>query len=196
MKTKTLTKIATAFAVTAVLFTACKKEEKATPATPPPPANESEQITTMELTFTDTANPASVFTAIFNDPDGDGGNAPTQFDTIKLNKGRVYNVEVLLLDKSKTPVDTISNEVEEEANEHMFFFKFTGAPVSSIGFAYKDMDTNTPPIAIGLKSQWTIPNTAGTGTAQVILKHQPGVKNGTETPGDTDIDVTFQTKIN
>jgi hypothetical protein len=35
----------------------------------------------------------------------------------------------------------------------------------------------------------------GTGTSRVVLKHQVGVKNGTAAPGETDIDVLFQSKI-
>jgi hypothetical protein len=30
----------------------------------------------------------------------------------------------------------------------------------------------------------------------ITLKHQPGVKNGTFAPGDTDIEIPFKLKIN
>lgn len=196
MKNNNITKIAFSLILIIAIITACNKSEKASPSNPVAPNNEAEVITTMQLTFIDTANTANVVTAIFNDPDGDGGNAPTQHDTITLVKGTVYNVSLLLFDKTKTPVDTISNEVAEEADEHFFVYKFVGTPVSSIGFTYKDQDSNTPPLPLGLSTQWVVLNSIGTGTVQVILRHQPGVKNGTETPGDTDMDVIFQTKIN
>jgi hypothetical protein len=47
---------------------------------------------------------------------------------------------------------------------------------------------------VGLQSQWTTGN-AENGTTQIVLKHQPDVKDGTCAPGETDIDVTFVTEV-
>lgn len=174
----------------ATIWTGCKKDEKSVP-TPQPTVNEEELITTMKLVFDDTTSANNDVTAIFNDPDGDGGNAPTQHDTIMLKANTVYHVQIILLDQSKNPADTISNEVEEEANDHHFFFHYSGANITQ---TYLDKDNNTPPLPLGLLTRWET-GLSSTGTSQIILKHQPGVKNGTETPGETDIDVTFQTKI-
>ena len=36
---------------------------------------------------------------------------------------------------------------------------------------------------------------AGSGSLRVILRHQVGTKDGTETPGSTDFDTTFPVTI-
>lgn len=169
---------------TAMMWSACGNDPIV------PPTNEAELITSIKLTFTDSLGVEPVKTAQFRDLDGDGGNAPVQFDTIRLSPNRSYYVNIILLDESKTPVDTISNEVLEEANDHHFFFHFTGN--SNVQVRYLDQDTNTPPLPIGLQTLWRT-GAAGFGTSQIILKHQPGVKDGTETPGETDVDLSFLT---
>lgn len=176
--------------LSAVAVTGCKKDDDQVPV-PPPIVNEPETITTVKILFTDSANVAPAVAATFSDPDGDGGNPPSQVDTIRLMPNTTYYAEVLLLDMSKNPVDTISNEVAEEANDHMLFFHASGANVT---IAYNDQDTNTPPLPIGLDTKWKTAS-PGNGNVQVIMKHQPGVKDGSETPGNTDVDVTFPIRI-
>ena len=182
--TKSITKLFFTLLLMAGAVSGCKEEN-------PPPVNEEELITTMTLTFTDSANSSNVITATFRDTDGDGGNAPVQFDTIKLAAGKTYFTEITLLDESKTPAEVISEEVLEEANDHHFFFHATGATVT---VTYEDLDTNSPPLPVGLSTKWITGN-ASNGTTQVILKHQPEVKDGTEAPGETDVDVTFITEV-
>jgi hypothetical protein len=58
--------------------------------------------------------------------------------------------------------------------------------------AITDKDSKNLPV--GLESTWTT-GTSANGALQIILRHQPGVKNGTESPGNTDLDVTFQVKL-
>lgn len=168
----------------------CKKDEDLV-ETPPPVQNEGEVITTMRVIATDSATNTVAGTFTFRDPDGDGGAGPDIFDTIRLAANKTYLVQLVLLNETVTPADSISNEVLEEANDHMFFFHYSGATIVQ---SYLDQDTNTPPLGLGLQTKWRT-GAASTGTSQVILKHQPGVKDGTETPGETDIDVTFQTII-
>lgn len=172
------------------IWTGCKKDTSPVP-NPPPIQNEEEVITTLTLMFDDTSAANADKVATFRDPDGDGGAGPDIFDTIRLEQNKSYLVSIIILNETASPVDTISNEVFEEANDHHFFFHHTGAAITT---TYLDLDTNVPPLPIGLNTRWQS-GTASTGTSQVILKHQPGAKNGTETPGETDIDVTFQTII-
>ena len=47
---------------------------------------------------------------------------------------------------------------------------------------------------VGLQSLWET-GTTGNGTVMIRLKHQPGVKDGTCAPGETDIELDFQTKV-
>lgn len=187
MKTNNIFITATAIAS---LFVSCKKDEKLDPVNPVP-INQQELITTVKLVFTDSANTAMVSSFNFSDPDGEGGNGPVEFDTILLNANKTYWVSILLLDESKTPIDTISNEVLEEANDHQFFFHHTGVNVNT---TYMDLDSNNPPLPIGLQTKWKS-SSAGIGTSQVILKHQPGTKTGSEANGETDVDLLFTTIV-
>ena len=154
--------------------------------------NDSELITTLELKFSGKGvlGKDTTFVVMFNDTDGDGGNIPTQFDTIHLLKNSTYNVELTLLDKSKTPADTISNEVLEEANDHLFFY--SSNPTDLVNVLITDKDSNNK--NLGLKSTWTTTNT-GSGKVKVKLMHQPGVKDGTSATGDTDVEIDFQVNV-
>ena len=207
---KTIKKIAYV-AMIALSVTACKKEETPAPAVPnpTPPANETELITTMKVMLHDTTTQTDmVYT--FSDLDGDGGN-PAQFggtnqsdSVILIIKNHVYECSILLLDQSKNPVDTISNEVLNEANDHLFFFNAlnpTGNPYSvyltgsMTTIKYSDLDANNR--GIGLQTLWTAPSIAVTKSPLLIeLKHQPSAKNGTYAPGETDMQVNFKLQVN
>lgn len=154
----------------------------------PKPEDPQELITTLKITFTDSANTGNIVSATFSDPDGPGGSNPVTFDTIKLQPNKTYFASILLLDESKTPVDTISNEVEEEKDEHLFVFSNT----ANINITIKDFDNNNLPV--GLASRW---KTAApiTGASTIRLKHQPGIKNGDPSLGETDVEVVFPTAI-
>lgn len=195
----------------AVTFTACKKDKKddPTPQQPAPPANQAELITTMKVTLHDTTTHTNT-TYVFSDLDGPGGNPATfggtnQSDSvISILSNHVYETTILLLDETKSPVDTISNEVEEEGVDHMFFFNSitpTGNPFntylsgSMTNIKYQDLDANNK--GIGLSTLWTAPSMMMSKSPLTIeLKHQPGVKDGSYAPGETDIQVGFKLKVN
>lgn len=173
-------------ATTIIAFiSGCKKVDE------PEPEENPELITSVELQFTNTANSADVRTFAFRDPDGPGGNAPTQFDTIQLDNNTDWELVVTLLDESVTPAENITDEVEAESDEHQFFFTVSAGLNFIIN--YNDADVNGDPIGII--------NTVNTGdvssgTFTVILKHQPNTKDGNITTGDTDVEVVFETEIN
>ncbi len=172
----------------AIVFVSCQKDDVENPDD----NNESELITTITLAFTDSANTANVRYSTFNDPDGEGGNGPTQFDTIRLQANTTYFTSVILLDQSGSAVDTISNEVLEEGVDHQFFFSTAGA---SATITYTDTDDNGNPI--GLLTKWATGNIS-TGTATVVLKHQPDIKApapGNEALGETDVELSFVFEI-
>lgn len=173
-----------------LMVVSCKKDD--VKPTDDHDHNDIELITTLELKFSGKGKLGAdtTFVVTFNDPDVDGGNAATQFDTIHLLKNSTYKVEVTLLDKSKTPADTISNEVLEEANDHLFFY--SSKPLDLVNVAITDKDGNGK--NLGLKSTWTTSN-AGSGKVKVKLMHQPGVKDGTSATGDTDVEVDFQVNV-
>ncbi len=155
--------------------------------TDPPNPNEEELITSVVIEFTDTAS-LEVRSFKFADPDGEGGNSPTQFDTITLDSQSVYSVRVLFLDESgASPVD-ITEEVKEEAEDHLICYQFNG--LSSI--TVTDMDANNLPL--GLEAE-LITKSAESGTLILSLKHQPDIKNGSCDVGETDVEVGFAVRI-
>lgn len=181
---KTIQKLVLLAILIASVFASCQKDKVGDPHE----HNEEELITTVTLAFTDSANTANVQYFTFNDPDGDGGNGPTQFDTIRLQANTTYYVAITLFDESDSEIDTISNEVLEEGIDHQFFFSTAGATAT---ITYTDADDNGNPI--GLQTKWITGN-VGTGTATVILKHQPDVKApapGNQALGETDVEVPF-----
>jgi len=74
-------KILTLAIISCALFS-CTDDDDASPSTPISP-NEEELITTVRLNFMDAGGGTTSFD--FNDPDGDGGNAPV-IDTITLGQ--------------------------------------------------------------------------------------------------------------
>ncbi len=212
----TIKHFATAVFATSLLLAACKKDEKTNPPspTPAPPPNEQELITTFKLYLNDGTNTA-VYT--FKDPDGEGGipafygpgttTASTQSDSvIVLIANTSYTATLYFLDESKADTDTISYEIEEEADEHMVFFNQTNPSAlpnasvaisgSNLSITYLDNDGATPPLPLGLITSWQTGNAAGKVPLVIDLKHQPETKNGTYAPGDTDISVLFKVMIN
>ena len=57
-----------------------------------------------------------------------------------------------------------------------------------------DVDTNNPPLQIGLQDN-VYTGAASSGILRVVLRHQPNAKNGTYAPGSTDLDVTYAVTI-
>ncbi|MBK7086576.1 MAG: type 1 periplasmic binding fold superfamily protein [Flavobacteriales bacterium] len=177
----------------AAAITGCKRDEEDT-LVPPPPANEEEVITTMILSFDGQAGAADKELR-FTDSDGDGGGVPV-FELDTLQAASNYNVNIILLNETVSPIDTISNEVLEEGVDHQFFFQPIDA---NITFAYADTDANGNPISL----QTTMAcGTASVGSLKVTLRHEPdktaaGVASGdiTNAAGETDIEVTFPVVI-
>jgi len=203
-----------------VLSQSCVKDKnKPAPATPPAPIiDASELITSFRITFTDSAS-GSISSFLFRDPDGEGGQpayfGPTissQSDSvIELSANKTYYSEIILLDESKSPIDSISNEVDEEGQEHMFFYNNGANTIlnpnnpyriflngSNVEITYSDLDQGTPQRGIGLKTRV---RTAATTAPfkyplNITLRHQPGIKNGTYSPGESDISVDFKLRVN
>lgn len=135
--------------------------------------NENEVITTVLLNV---ALPGgTTITAMFNDPDGDGGAAPT-IDPINLVKDTTYTLTVQFQNRLVDPLEEITTEVMDESDVHLLLFTGTAvvgpATTNTTGpltQAYADMDVNGLPI--GLTD--TIMTATGTGTLTVTLRHMP-----------------------
>ena len=174
--------------LTALVFTACKKDDPDVP-------NEEEVITTLNYTLTPAGGGATV-TLSFVDLDGDGGNAPTiTGGTLAANQ--TYTGTMELLNETETPAENVTTEIEEEALDHQFFFQTN---ISNLNIAYNDVDANGNPI--GLSSTLSTDSVAASGTITVTLRHEPnksatGVSGGdiTNAGGETDIEVVFPVDV-
>jgi hypothetical protein len=165
-----------------------------------------ELITKATLTFTPVAGEPVVVTA--TDPDGEGVQDIKMDKAIDLQAGKPYSLSIALINELAKPSDpeyNITSEVEEESDEHMFFFGWTNDVFSDPtgngnidnrddDVNYKDQDVNSLPL--GLETHWTTA-TASAGTFRVLLKHQPALKTGTSgsSNGETDLDITFEINI-
>lgn len=170
------------FAVTTTSIMGCK------PSTPPDP-NEEELITTVLINLRDSSGVEANKSFMYKDSDGDGGAAPTVFDTIRLTNNKTYFADLYFLDDSKQPADTISNEIVAEADEHLICYTASGV---TMPIQLLDKDANNLPL--GLKSTWRA-GAASSGSLRLVLKHQPGNKNGSCEPGSSDVDLTFQLRV-
>lgn len=194
----------TAYALIAAgTITACRPEDD-DPATPTPPVNEEELITDLYINFEDLDGNTYVWHAStdegFHHEHGEGeheheeGEIHIHGDALPANEH--LHAEILLLNRSVSPPDTISHEVRDEGTEHQFFFIAEDVAVT---FEYDDVDANGRPI--GLHSIWET-GAFGTGEVKVILRHghdkaAAGVSDGdiTNAGGSTDLEVHFPTEI-
>ena len=136
-------------------------------------ANENEVITSVMLSFAPATG--SPVLAEFNDPDGDGGQAPT-VQPVNLVAGATYTMTVRFQNRLANPAVEITEEVMQESDIHLLLF--TGSAVvgpatsnttGPLTQAYADMDANGLPI--GLSD--TIMAKAGAGQLIVTLRHMP-----------------------
>ena len=82
---------------------------------------EEELITTLAITLTPSSG-GPAYTVRFRDLDGEGGNAPV-VDRIEIDAGTNYDCTVQVLNETESPPENITEEVEEEAEAHQFFFE-------------------------------------------------------------------------
>ena len=183
-----------------LFFSACEDDDPVEEEVP-------ETITTTILTFTP-AGGGSPLTFEAYDPDGDGPESTT-LDDIVLEANTTYTLTIELLNELLEPTDeeyNITAEVEEEGEEHMFFFGWSADVFSdptngNIQNNREDVnyeDTDDGVLPIGLETTWTTGEAGSTGSFRVVLKHQPdGIKSATSTvnDGESDIDHDFDITV-
>ncbi|HZI24533.1 MAG TPA: hypothetical protein VFD46_05625 [Chryseolinea sp.] len=165
-----------------------------------------ELITQVTLTFTPAVGDPVVVTA--TDPDGEGVQDVQVDGDINLEAMKTYNLSLTLTNGLAAPSDPeydVTEEVEEEGHEHLFYFSWTNDVFSdpsgdgnldsrSDPINYDDEDVNGLPL--GLQTTWTTA-AASSGDFRVVLKHQPELKSATSesTVGETDVDITFTVNV-
>ena len=186
--------------LTLFIFTDCEEDEAA-----PEEENEVEVFTDVKLVFTPTGGGAAVEAAA-QDPDGAGVQELQVLGAINLAANTSYTLTMVIENCLESPCELMNEEIEEEDDEHQFFFAFTNDAFTSPAgngnidsasdpINYNDSDGNGN--SLGLNTSWTT-GSASTGTFTVQLQHQPDVKTATSgsTDGDTDFALTFNLNIN
>ena len=173
------------FALTAFVFVAgCDSEE------PPPDSGESELITRVTMTLVPVGTGTTAI-ASATDEDGDGLNLV--IDTLTVNAGKTYTGGIRFEDTTAN-VD-ITDEIEDEANDHQIFYTTGGEDGDRFSLSVTDRDGNGLPIGL----DYTVNVTGfdeGTATLNVVLSHYDGEdKDGTTRSMETDIEVTFPIRI-
>jgi hypothetical protein len=183
-KMKKIKFLATAIFAT-LLFVSCSSDDDT-----PEPVNEEEVITTLTVTLIPSGGGSPV-TLQTRDLDGDGPNPPV-VTTGNLATGVTYNGSIVLLNETEEPAENITLEVEEEDDEHQFFYTISGGLDATTEYSNFDGDGNP------LGTQFTL--TAGavsSGTLTFTLRHEPMKPNTGlgDAGGETDISAPFNVSI-
>ncbi|MEM7572865.1 MAG: T9SS type A sorting domain-containing protein [Bacteroidota bacterium] len=169
----------------------------------PPCENEEEVILDVTLIFTPVdGGDVVMVTAV--DPDGNGPFGLEEMGEINLLESTEYILTYEILGEDN---EDIGAEILEEDDEHQFFFAFTDEIFTSPAgdgnidnasdtITYLDMDENGLPV--GLETGWITEcgQETTTGTFEVWLKHQPGIKDENSTAQDGESDFELMWPIN
>jgi hypothetical protein len=174
------------FILSALLLNACSDDDD------PDPVNEEEVITTMTITLVPQGGGATVVLQS-RDLDGDGPNPPVIDVSGPFSANTTYNGSIVLLNETETPPENITIEVEEEADEHQFFYTISGS--LDAGTAYGNVDGNGDPLG----TEFTLSaGNASTGSIGFTLRHdlkKPNDGTLSDAGGETDIAQTFNVTI-
>lgn len=183
-----------------LLFPSCVEE--------PVKENVPETITKVKLSFAPVAGGAAIEVYAI-DPDGEGVQNIEANGPIILDLSTTYTLGISLFNEladPSSPEYDLTSEVEEEGEEHLFFFGWTNnlfaLPLGDGNIDarpdpldYNDQDAIGDPI--GLSTTWVTTDLVQAGSFRILLKHQPGQKSASSssTVGETDLDVEFDLEV-
>lgn len=180
---KTMKNLLSLLILTGVLFLqSCSKDDD------PVFEDEEELITDVILTLTAAAG-GTPTVLLFNDPDGEIGSVAPTITGGTLQSGITYTGAIVLLNNAGESTEDVTVEVKTEGEEHLFCYTTDGDITIDI------TDKDAGGLNLGLLTSWVVGSTIGDTEVQVVLKHQPGVKNGSCDVGDTDIEIVFPITI-
>lgn len=176
-------KILSLLACIGITFMACSNDDDV-----PEPVNEEETITTMTITLVPDGGGTNI-TIQTQDLDGDDGpNTPVRDISGNLAANTTYNGSVVFLNETESPAEDITEEVEEEDEEHQVLYVVSGN-IASV--SYDDVDGNGNPVGL----EFTIvTGDAGNASFSATLLHEPKKPNdGTlaDAGGETDFTDTY-----
>ena len=143
---------------------------------PDEPGDGEEEITTVKLTFDNGVGTISWMV---------GDAKPS----ITLDANTTYTVSAEFLNETDpNDVEDVTEEIKAEDDEHLVCYTIAGAD-----FTVTRTDSDGA-LEVGLETSW-VTGSASTGSLTLELRHQPGVKDGTCAPGDSDVEVEFDITI-
>lgn len=179
----------------------------------PDPVNEEELITKAVVTLT--ADGEEDVTLEYSDESGLGHDHDEDEETHEdgeeddhgnstvsgpLKPNTTYTGSIALWNESVSPAENVTAEIEEEADEHQFFYQAVdGLDIAEHNYADTESDYITDAsneYPVGLKFTITT-GAASDGDLRVVLRHQP-VKPNTglqDAGGETDMDISFHLHI-
>ncbi len=171
--------------ISSLLLVSCNNDDN-----DPAPVNEEEVITTLTVVLTPQSGTAVTLRS--QDLDGDGPNAPVVTVSGPLAENSSYSGAITVLNETESPAEDITLEVEEEDDEHQFFYGITGLNATT---EYGNFDDDQNPLG----TEFTLMTTdASSGSITFTLRHEPKKPNdGTlaDAGGETDIAVSFDLTI-
>ena len=164
-----------------LIFASCSDDDDNTPD----PVNEEEVITTMTITLDSGSDQVELQ---FQDLDGDGPDPATVTVSGPLNANTVYDGSIILLNETEMPAENITEEVEEEDDEHQFFYTVGSGLAAQTEYANFDGDGNPLGTVFILTTV-----AASSGSLTFTLRHEPNKPNSglEDAGGSTDIEVSF-----
>ena len=171
----------------ALLVTACDSTDPGEEG-----AGEEEVISNVTITLENQADNSTITAEAVFDEAGVRQSA----ETLALTPGATYTGTITLRDRFAN--EDITAEVDEERDEHRFFYVAQGDASNALNITITDTDSNGYPV--GLAFTMTVAaGTAGTGELRVVLGHyDERPKEASETIGaipETDIDFTYPVTI-
>ena len=164
------------------LLSSCKETDPVKPS-----VNEHDYATDVIITL---VNQSDTIISTWSDLDGPGGNNPTISDTLRLAKGKKYNGSITLYNKSKNPIENITDEIIELADEHKFFYT-PSSTINSLIVSILDKDSKNLPVGLLFTIDSPISN-QGNGLLNVVLSHyDDSPKDGINRSAETDIEIDF-----
>lgn len=118
-------------------------------------------------------------------------NPPSYVDTIRLKAKSVYAIQVLLINEAPNPIQMMTDTIIAKADNHLMVYNID--PSAGM-MTVKIQDKDSKGLPLGLFSNWTTLD-ATNGWLRMILRHQQGHKNGTETPGSNDFEADFPVAV-
>jgi hypothetical protein len=176
MKRSITTIVCVLFAVMAFLYS-CKTD---------PPLSGTEHISTTYVIATDLSD-LSIDTFVYVNFDYNQGLPARYIDSIRLKAHTTYSVRLKLLEEAVNPTQDLTDSITAMGDKHLMLYNMD--PTSGM-ISVKIIDKDSKGLPIGLMSTWKTSDTTS-GYLRLILRHQPGVKNGTQTPGLTDFEADY-----